>query len=159
MRLMPRSAPCRQGLDLVLDLHEPTDAAASEGTPEGTHQALLKRLVESTSAAFIPLSQEIPPLDASCASPCAAPARLIALLVPLYHGTSSPSNRIPPGVLACRSGGALRHVRLLATSHHWPTRRLHVQLGCSCKRRASTIRRRCCDPHVADALRASELTC
>jgi hypothetical protein len=54
------------GLDLVLELHETPDAAAGpDGSAEGARQAQLKRLVESASQAFIPVSHEAPVLDAA----------------------------------------------------------------------------------------------
>jgi len=53
------------GLDLVVDPHDAPDASTSDGSALGTRQAQLKRLVESTSQAFIPVSQEPPTLDAA----------------------------------------------------------------------------------------------
>jgi len=53
------------GLDLVLDPHDAPDTAAPEGSVEATRQAQLKRLVDAASQAFIPVSQEVPALDAA----------------------------------------------------------------------------------------------
>ena len=63
------STPCirppLQGLDLVLDPHDAPDAAAPEGSVEATRQAQLKRLVDTASQAFIPVSQEVRDIDAT----------------------------------------------------------------------------------------------
>ncbi len=53
------------GLDLMLDPHDAPDTSSAEGTAEGTRQAMLKRLVEAASQAFISVSQEPPALDAT----------------------------------------------------------------------------------------------
>ncbi len=62
----PPPRPIGQGLDYVLDVSDPApDPAAPESSAEGSHAAQMKRLVESTSAAFIAVSQEPPALDAT----------------------------------------------------------------------------------------------
>ena len=53
------------GLDLVIDPHELPDAATPDGSAEVARQAQLKQLVDATSAAFIPVSNEPPTLDPS----------------------------------------------------------------------------------------------
>ena len=75
------------GLDLILDPHDAPESSSAEGTAEGTRQAMMKRLMEAASHAFISVSQEPPALDARYLNDRAA----------LYASTLRPAKGPPAG--------------------------------------------------------------
>ena len=75
------------GLDLVLDPHDAPESSSAEGTADGTRQAMMKRLMEAASHAFISVSQEPPALDTRYLNDRAA----------LYASTLRPAKGPPAG--------------------------------------------------------------